>query len=94
MLKKYTIKTWYSTETYICDDIEQFLIDVCFCDVYEVISVEPAENMQALFDEYYNSIPDAEQHKNIWQNNVCLLLSGYYETFEEMLEDNKTFLED
>lgn len=98
MLKKYTIKTSYSTETYICEDIEDFLIGVCFCDAYEVIAEEPVEDMQTLFEDYYNRIPKKELssdfEKEFWRNNVCLLLSGYYETFEEMLKDNDVFLED
>lgn len=43
-MKIYTIKTYYSIEEYLCENIDRFLASVCFCDAYEVIKEEAATN--------------------------------------------------
>jgi len=92
-LKKYTIKTHFYEQTFVCYEIDDFLCDVCFCDAYVVIKEENAEYLQPLFDEYLSRIPQEyiDEFSDIdwWKKNVLLLLSGYYETFDEMIEDNK-----
>lgn len=92
-LKRFTIKTSYSTETYICYDIHDHLAEICFCDDYEVISEESAAELQPKFDKYFSRIPDEQfchdYSFEFWKNNVLLLLKGWYETFEEMYEDCK-----
>ena len=92
-LKRFTIKTWCGTGTCICYNIDDFLTETCFCDAYEVIKEEPATNLQFLFDKYFSMIPDdqfiTDCSLTYWKNSILQLLSGYYETFEEMYEESK-----
>ena len=92
-LKRFTIQTANGTENYVCDDIDKFLNSICYCDAYEVIKEVNSSVLAEKFEEYYNMIP-AEQFNfpnaaDFWESNIFLLLSGYYETFEEMMENNK-----
>ena len=89
-MKKFTIETAYSKETYYCNDIDNFLSHICFCDAYEVISEEEAEVEKI---QLYNETIEALKNDNIevdnfWNNNVLLLTKGYYETYEEMINNN------
>lgn len=92
-IKQFTIQTADGIEKCICDDIESYLAAICYCDKYEIIKEEKLPVLAEKFNEYYNAIP-AEQFDfpdavGFWENNVFMLLSGYYETFDEMLENNK-----
>lgn len=89
-MKKFTIETAYSKETYYCNDINKFLSDVCFCDAYEVISETNAEEEKICL---YNKTIEKLQNDNIkidkyWKNNALLLTKGYYETYQEMIDNN------
>lgn len=86
-MKKYTIKTSYSTEVYYCFDIYDFLTEICFCDEYEVISEDTAEIEKI---QLYNNIIQKLKDRGIeinayWTSNVLLYLVGYYETLDEVL---------
>lgn len=88
-MKKFTIKTAYSTEIYYCDDIDDFLAEICFCDEYEIIAEEEAEIEKI---ELYNIIFEKLICLGIdidiyWTNQVFLLIKGYYE-FDEIYHEN------
>jgi hypothetical protein len=89
-MKKFTIETAYSKEIYYCNDIDNFLAEICFCDNYEVISEENPEQEKI---NLYNETLEKLQKDNIeldqfWNNNVLLLVKGYYETYQEMISNN------
>lgn len=92
-LKQFTIKTANGTQKFICYDIDNFLAATCFCDAYEVIKEVKTPVLAEKFKEYYSMIPQNQfvfpGAAEFWENNIFLLLSGYYETFEEMMEENK-----
>lgn len=85
-MKKFTIKTAYSTEIYYCDDIDDFFANICFCDEYDVIMEEEAEIEK--IELYNNTIQKmiclGTELNTFWNNEIFLLVTGYYETFEEM----------
>ena len=91
-LKRFTIKTWYSTETKVCYDIEEYLCETCFCDAYEVIAEEPAGNLQWKFDKYFSMIPDelfnGENAYMKWKMAVLELVNGWYDDFNDMIKNN------
>lgn len=69
---------------------ESFLADICFCDEYEIISIEEAETKAT---EKYNKAVAELENRNIsfsdmWEVDCLLYVKGYYETIEEMIEDN------
>lgn len=88
-MKKFTIKTAYSTEIYYCNDIDAFLTEICFCDEYEIITEEEAEKEK--IELYNNTIQKliclGIEIDTFWTNQVLLLITGYYETFDEMYEN-------
>jgi len=90
-MKKFTIETSYSKETYYCNDINSFLADICFCDGYEVISETEAEQEKVnLYNEIIGRLTaDGIKIDNFWNNNALLLVKGFYDTYNEMLTDNK-----
>ena len=89
-IKKYTIETSFSNETYYCNDINSFLSDICFCDAYEVISEEEAEQEKInLYNETIKKLnSDGIEVDEYWNNEALLLTKGYYETYQEMINNN------
>ena len=69
---------------------ETFLQDICFCDDYEIISIKEAET--EAIEKYNNSISELEKRNiefsDMWEVDCLLYVKGYYETIEEMIEDN------
>lgn len=89
-MKKFTIKTEYSTEVYYCNDIDDFLAEICFCDEYEIITEEDAEIEK--IELYNNTIQKficlGIEIDKFWTNKVLLLIKGYYESFNEIYDEN------
>lgn len=107
MIKKFTIETSYSKETYYFNynenmkdrngfnvseerQAESFLADICFCDAYEIISIEEAET--EAIEKYNNAIQELKirdiEFSDMWEVDCLLYVKGYYETIEEMIKDN------
>lgn len=69
---------------------EYFLQDICYCDEYGIISIEEAE--EEAIKKYNDAIAELEKRNiefpELWEVNCLLYAKGYYETIEEMIEDN------
>lgn len=68
---------------------EIFLSEICYCDAYEIISIEEADEKAKA--KYNNAISELKklgiEVTDILINACLLYVKGYYETIEEIIKD-------